>query len=109
MDNDLLYSNTWGEKEIQEVNKLSGPILIVGVSGFIGANMYFGLKKSRDDVFGCSRNPQKNWRLREVKDSNLWSTDITNYENLKYAVNKLKPRTIFNVSAYGGYSRQSDP
>jgi len=108
MNNEILYSDTWTTQDQQEIRRLHGPILIVGVSGFIGANLYFGLSKYRDDVYGCSRNPKRNWRLSEAPGRNLISLDITNHEQLKFALNKLRPRTIFNVSAYGGYARQSD-
>ena len=104
----VLYQNTWGSEEIDEARKLSGPVLILGASGFIGANLFFALSHLRNDVFACSRNPQKSWRLSGVDLSRLINTDITNYEQVKKIINDFRPQTVFNLSAYGAYARQTD-
>lgn len=104
----ILYKNTWKSEEIEEAMKLVGPVLIVGASGFIGANLFFTLHQLRDDVYACSRNPQKSWRLAGIDSKWLINTDITNYEQLKRTINNLRPQTVFNLSAYGGYARQAD-
>ena len=103
-----LYSDRWDEKAVAEARDLPGPILIIGVSGFIGAKMYFSLRNIRDDVFGCSRNPRHNWRLSQEPGSRLLSVDILDFELLKTVIEQLKPRTVFNMSAYGAYARQTD-
>lgn len=107
MKNDL-YSHIWDEKEIEEAKNLVGPILIVGASGFIGSKLFFSLSKYRDDVFACSRNAKQSWRLSGAKSSQLINLDILHYDNLKNTINRLKPQTVFNLSAYGAYSRQTD-
>lgn len=93
---------------LAEIKSLKGPILIVGGSGFIGANLFLMFKQLRDDVFACSRNPQRSWRLMGVDPFFLISIDIRNFEHLQKVIHKLKPRTIFNVAAYGAYARQTD-
>ena len=108
MMDSILYKNTWESEEIEEAGKLSGPVLIVGASGFIGANLFFTLSQFRKDVFACSRNPQKSWRLSGVDSKSLINTDITNYDQIKKTVNDLRPQTVFNLSAYGAYARQAD-
>jgi nucleoside-diphosphate-sugar epimerase/glycosyltransferase involved in cell wall biosynthesis len=108
MSDDLLYSDTWNETTIEEAKKLAGPILIVGASGFIGSKMFFSLSKHRDDVFACSRYPENSWRMSSLKSPHFRSADITEYEKIKSLILNLKPRTIFNMSAYGGYARQKD-
>jgi polyisoprenyl-phosphate glycosyltransferase len=107
MDKEL-YSDIWDEKEIKEAKDLIGPILIVGASGFIGSKLFFSLSKRRDDVFACSRNAKQSWRLSGAKSSQLINLDILHYDNLKNTINRLKPQTVFNLSAYGAYSRQTD-
>lgn len=108
MNKNLLYSHNWNEQEIEEAKRLIGPILIVGASGFIGSKLFFSLSKYRDDVFACSRNAKQSWRLSGTKSSQLINLDILHYDNLKNTISRLKPQTVFNLSAYGSYSRQTD-
>ncbi|MDD5489274.1 MAG: NAD-dependent epimerase/dehydratase family protein [Candidatus Moranbacteria bacterium] len=108
MNKDALYSHNWNEKEIEEAKKLIGPILIVGASGFIGSKFFFNLSRYRDDVYACSRNAKQSWRLSAAESSRLINLDILNFDSLKNAIGRLKPQTIFNLSAYGAYSRQTD-
>ncbi|MBF0362194.1 MAG: NAD-dependent epimerase/dehydratase family protein [Oligoflexia bacterium] len=107
MDN--LYFDIWDEKEKEDVRRLNGPIFIIGASGFIGAKLFFNLQKIRDDVYACSRAPRHGWRMASVSNSNkLLDLDITNFELLRNIIYKYKPKTVFNLSAYGAYSRQND-
>jgi dolichol-phosphate mannosyltransferase len=108
MENHLLYKDNWTADTINAVQKLQGPILIVGVAGFIGAKLYFTLRKYRQDVYGCSRNPQNSWRLINETVGRLINCDITEFDNVKQMVDSIKPMTIVNLAAYGAYSRQTD-
>jgi len=105
---ETIYQNTWTENEIETAKQLSGPILIVGASGFIGANLFFALSQVRNDVFACSRNPQKSWRLAGINAKRLINTDITNIGQVNKTITELRPQTVFNLSAYGAYARQTD-
>ncbi len=109
MNNELIYSDIWTPETIEDVKKLSGPILIVGASGFIGAKLYFSLNKIRDDVYACSKNPLNCWRLINVHSPKIMNVDITDFEGLRSAINTIRPMTVFNLAAYGAYARQSDP
>jgi len=42
MNSEIIYRNIWTDKQIDEVRQLSGPILVIGASGFIGANLFHG-------------------------------------------------------------------
>ena len=106
--NDIVYSHNWGTVEIDEANKLVGPILIVGASGFIGAKLFYSLSKYRDDVFACSKNVKQSWRLSAGDSSKLISLDILDFDKLRKTIERIKPQTVFNLSAYGAYSRQID-
>ncbi len=108
MNNDIIYSDIWTQETIEDVKKLSGPILIVGASGFIGAKLYFSLNKIRDDVYACSKNPLNCWRLINVHSPKIMNVDITDFEALKSAISTIRPMTVFNLAAYGAYARQSD-
>jgi len=108
MENSPLYKDTWSPDIIEEVKKMQGPILIVGVAGFIGASLFYTLRKYRPDVYGCSRNPQSNWRFANQEQKNISHIDITDFDNVKLLIDHLKPMTIINFAAYGAYSRQVD-
>lgn len=98
-----LYLNSWNEHEIAEAKQLLGPILILGASGFIGANLFFSLNELRDDVFGCSRYIQNSRRFQNNHSKNLESVDLTDYQELEKLIKKIRPRTIFNLSGHGSY------
>ncbi len=108
MSNKIIYSDTWTPETIENVKKLAGPVLIVGVSGFIGAKLYFSLSSIRDDVYACSKNPLNCWRLINAHSPKIKNVDITDFETLKSAINTIRPMTVFNLAAYGAYARQSD-
>ena len=95
-------------EEAPEIKSLSGPILIFGASGFIGANLFFKLSRHRSDVYGCSRDITKNWRFRNSGSKNLINSDITEYTGLINLISKIRPQTVFNLSSYGGHSHQTD-
>lgn len=103
-----IYSHNWGAAEIEEAKKLKGPILIVGSSGFIGAKLFYNLIQYRDDVFACSKNIKQSWRLSAADSSKLLALDILDFDNVKNTLERIKPQTVFNLSAYGAYSRQTD-
>jgi len=109
MIENVLRSDVWDKDDIENALKIRGPILIIGGSGFIGSKLFFSLNNLRDDVFACSRNPLQSWRLRDVPREKLIHMDVTDLENAKHVINKIKPLTVFNLSAYGAYSRQTDP
>lgn len=87
---------------------LRGPILVVGASGFIGANLLHQLLRVRPDAYGTIRLG-KGWRLEEVEESRLIAMDLLNSDGAARIVDRLAPRTIFHTVAYGAYSFQSSP
>jgi len=102
-----LWTDTWTEAERDEARKLQGPIWVVGASGFIGAKLFFSLARLRADVFAVSRQVENSWRLLHCPYGNRLTLDITDAEDVAAAVKKHRPRTIFNLSAYGAYERQN--
>ncbi len=108
MDNDILYIPIWDDLQKDEANRLVGPIVVIGASGFIGANLFHSLRMLRNDVYAVSRNPQKSWRLAGIDSSRLINLDITDLEQVQKVIQNLKPQTVFNLSAYGAYARQTD-
>jgi dolichol-phosphate mannosyltransferase len=104
-----LFDDVWSKEVEADVAALAGPILVIGASGFIGSKLFFSLAKRRDDVFAASRGANQSWRLSTFeKPDNLVDLDILDFEGLKKTFESLKPKTIFNLSAFGAYSRQTD-
>ena len=92
---------------VPQFEKLQGPILILGASGFVGANLFRTILKVRTDVFGtCMFLP--NWRLERLPEKNLIAVDLLVDSSLDALLADVKPRTIFNCVAYGAYSFETD-
>ena len=102
-----LWADNWTEAEREDARKLQGPIWVVGASGFIGAKLFFSLARLRPDVFAVSRQVEASWRLLHCPYPNRIALDITQPRELVAAVNKHRPRTVFNLAAYGAYERQN--
>ncbi len=102
------WNDCWTEEDKANALRLKGPVFIIGGSGFIGANLFYSLSNIRDDVFVCSRNPTRSWRLYNVDASKMISLDVTDYEKVRDIFASLRPQTVFNASAYGAYARQAD-
>ncbi|MGA2714054.1 MAG: NAD-dependent epimerase/dehydratase family protein [Bryobacteraceae bacterium] len=91
----------------EKINRLQGPILVLGASGFIGANLLRMVLGSRDDAYGvATRLPA--WRLEGLRREHVRVTDLLVDSNLDHLLDAVKPRTIFDCVAYGAYSFETD-
>src|SRR5207244_6937110 len=77
-----LCSDTWTEVDREDVQKLSGPIWVVGASGFIGAKLFFSLARTRSDVFAVSDLVESSWRLLHSPYGNRIACDITRMQDV---------------------------
>jgi nucleoside-diphosphate-sugar epimerase/glycosyltransferase involved in cell wall biosynthesis len=102
-----LWTDTWTEADQDEARKLQGPIWVVGGSGFIGAKLFFSLARLRPDVYAVSHQVEASWRLLHCSYPNRITLDITQPREVRAAVKKHCPRTVFNLAAYGAYERQN--
>ena len=91
----------------QKIERLQGPVLILGASGFVGANVFRTILKARDDVFGTAMLVPA-WRLEGLPEKNVIAVDVLVDSNLDALLDDVRPRTIFNCVAYGAYSFETD-
>src|SRR5438034_7094345 len=102
-----LCSDTWTEADREEVQKLPGPIWVVGASGFIGAKLFFSIARTRCDVFAVSDLVESSWRLLHSPYDNRIACDITRMQDVNAAVRNKRPRTVLTPTAYGSSYRQN--
>jgi polyisoprenyl-phosphate glycosyltransferase len=81
--------------------------LVLGASGFVGANLMRTIFGVRRDVHGtATRSPA--WRLEDLPPEKVTTIDLLIDSNLDALLDTIRPRTIFNCVAYGGYSFEVD-
>lgn len=90
-----------------KIASLPGPILIIGASGFIGANLIRQCLAVRHDVAGTSYNDNL-WRLAGVPSHSIMTMDSTDPVKVKFVFGHVKPRTVFDCSSFGAYSFEDD-
>ncbi len=90
-----------------QVEHLRGPILVLGASGFVGANLLRILLEHRGDVYGTSSRSSA-WRLESVAADRVVAGDLLVEQNLKALLDRVQPRTVFNCLAHGAYSFETD-
>jgi dolichol-phosphate mannosyltransferase len=90
-----------------KIKRLQGPILVLGASGFVGANILRALLPYRDDIAGtASRTPA--WRLEGIAAKHVRVADLLIDSSLDALLQNVQPRTIFDCVAYGAYSFETD-
>lgn len=93
-----------------KVMNLNGPILLFGAGGFIGINLLQAILKYRSDVYGVSQDIYNNWRFiaSELNPKQLRECDINDLAQIKNLIHEIPAQTIFNLAAYGAYSKQNE-
>src|ERR1043165_9795777 len=94
----------------QKIKRLEGPIFIFGASGFIGANLLQEIFTVREDCYAITHDANSAWRLKllNVPSQNIVHCDITSSASVKGIFEHYNPQTVFNLAAYGAYSKQSN-
>jgi dolichol-phosphate mannosyltransferase len=92
------------------IDCLEGPIMVFGAGGFLGVNLMHCLLSHREDVIGVSQDPRNNWRFiaSRLPQKRLRSCDVNESVLVEDLINEVRPRTVFNLSAYGAYSKQRE-
>ncbi|MBO9715306.1 MAG: NAD-dependent epimerase/dehydratase family protein [Pseudoxanthomonas sp.] len=90
------------------IASLDGPILVIGASGFIGANLLRCCVEVRQDVVGTTFSGDC-WRLTDIPAANLAYLNLNDPQSVATVLDRVKPRTIFDCSSFGAYSFEDEP
>jgi dolichol-phosphate mannosyltransferase len=89
------------------VRQLPGPILVIGASGFVGANLLRALLEERDDVTGTFFSGVS-WRLRGIPATQIRFCNLHDPVSVRAILAAVEPRIIFDCSSFGAYSFERD-
>jgi len=86
---------------------LEGPVLVIGASGFVGANLLRHALAVRDDVVGTVFSGDS-WRLRHLPAANIAYLNLQDSASVSGVFHRVRPRTVFDCSSFGAYSFEQD-
>lgn len=98
---------TVAEPVAPRARELHGPILVLGASGFIGANLLRALAAVRPDVVGTAQR-EPAWRLATMRPEQLLTVDLLARGNLATVLERVQPAVVFDCVAYGAYSFEQE-
>jgi polyisoprenyl-phosphate glycosyltransferase len=90
-----------------KILNMTGPILVIGASGFIGANILRACAAHRDDVVGTVFSGDS-WRLQGIPAKNVEFLDLRHPASVKSVLARIEPKTIFDCASFGAYSFEMD-
>ncbi|MGW8394637.1 NAD-dependent epimerase/dehydratase family protein [Pseudoduganella sp. HUAS MS19] len=90
-----------------KLKNLTGPVLVLGASGFIGANLLRHLLAVRSDVTGTVFSGDT-WRLNDVPSANIAFLNLQDPVSVRSVLHRVAPRTVFDCSSFGAYSFEQD-
>lgn len=89
------------------ITHLQGPILVIGASGFVGANILRSILAERDDVVGTIFSGDS-WRLEGVPAKNQQFMNLQDPISVRSVLDRVQPKTIFDCSSFGAYSFEQE-
>ncbi len=87
--------------------EIPGPILVMGASGFVGANLFRAILRERADVVGTFFSGNL-WRLHDIPSKNMAYMNIQDPISIKTLLLRHRPKVVFDCSAFGAYSFEQD-
>ncbi len=90
-----------------KIKNLHGPILVIGASGFIGANLLRRVLRCREDVVGTVFSGNS-WRLNEIPATNIAFLNLQDPTNVRSVFLRVQPKTVFDCSSFGAYSFETE-
>jgi polyisoprenyl-phosphate glycosyltransferase len=91
----------------RKISLLRGPILVLGASGFVGANLLKLILQNRKDAYGTTFSSPA-WRLEGVPSANVITVDLLVPQSARAVMEQIQPGTVFDCVAYGAYSFEKD-
>jgi len=89
--------------------RVSGPFLVTGATGFIGANLARSLVGRGEQVHVLLRPKSSKWRIEDVSEHlQEHYCDLNDAQGLQKLIQLVKPRVIFHCAAYGVSNAQTD-
>lgn len=90
-----------------KIKNLTGPILVIGASGFIGANLLRRCLQSREDVTGTFFY-EDSWRLHDIPATNISFLNLQDPISVQSVFHRVQPQTVFDCSSFGAYSFENE-
>jgi len=90
-----------------KIRSLQGPVLIIGASGFVGANLLRCCLQSRDDVVGTAFFGDS-WRLNQIPAAHIAFLNLQDPVSVLSVFHRIKPKTVFDCSSFGAYSFEQE-
>ena len=84
-------------------------VLVTGASGFIGSNLTRNLIKTEDEVNILVRKKSNLWRINNIlSECNIHTVDLSDFEEVKNLISKVKPKIVYHCAIYGVYPNQKN-
>lgn len=90
-----------------KIQSLSGPLLVIGASGFVGVNLLRQCLEARSDAIGTFFTGDS-WRLKGVPAANQAFLNLEDPLSVASVLRRVQPKTIFDFSSFGAYSFETD-
>ncbi len=90
-----------------QIKSLPGPMLVIGASGFIGANLLRRCLQCREDVIGTVFSGDS-WRLHDIPATNVSFLNLEDIISIQTVLHRVRPKTIFDCSSFGAYSFEQE-
>jgi nucleoside-diphosphate-sugar epimerase len=84
-------------------------VALTGGTGFVGANLVRALLREGYEVHLLNRAAHSAWRIERIRrDVAIHIVDIADRASVRDAFRAIRPKLLFHLAQFGGYSWQTD-